>query len=43
MVTHDAGAAAVADRVLYLADGLIVGTQERPSADDILDQLKALR
>jgi putative ABC transport system ATP-binding protein len=43
MVTHDAGAAAVADRVLYLADGLIVGSQERPSADDILDQLKALR
>ena len=43
MVTHDAGAAAVADRVLYLADGRIVGTQDRPSVDEILDQLKALR
>jgi putative ABC transport system ATP-binding protein len=43
MVTHDAGAAAVADRVLYLADGRIVGAQDRPSVDQILDQLKALR
>ena len=43
MVTHDAGAAAVADRVLYLADGSIVGRQDRPSVEDILDQLKALR
>ena len=43
MVTHDAGAAAVADRVLYLADGRIVGDDERSTVDQILDRLKALR
>ena len=43
MVTHDAGAAAVADRVLYLADGRIVGEHDRPTVEQILDQLKALR
>ncbi len=43
MVTHDAGAAAVADRVLYLADGRIVGDDGRSTVDEILDRLKALR
>jgi putative ABC transport system ATP-binding protein len=42
MVTHDASAAAIADEVLFLADGLIVDTEQRPSVDDILDHLKAL-
>ena len=32
MVTHDAGAAATADRVLFLADGQIVDHHERPDA-----------
>jgi len=42
MVTHDPSAAAVADRVLFLADGLIAGTKERPSIDEILDHLREL-
>ena len=42
MVTHDANAAAVADRVLFLADGRIVDTAERPSVGEILDRLKSL-
>jgi putative ABC transport system ATP-binding protein len=42
MVTHDANAAAVADRVLFLADGRLVDEHEHPSAAEILDHLKAL-
>jgi putative ABC transport system ATP-binding protein len=42
MVTHDAGAAAIADAVLFLADGRIVDRQERPSQEQILDHLKEL-
>jgi putative ABC transport system ATP-binding protein len=42
MVTHDAGAAAIADAVLFLADGRIVDRQEAPSQDQILDHLKEL-
>jgi putative ABC transport system ATP-binding protein len=42
MVTHDANAAAIADRVLFLADGRIVDELERPSVGQILDELKAL-
>ena len=36
MVTHDANAAAMADRILFLADGLIVRDQGRSSAQDVL-------
>jgi len=43
MVTHDAGAAAIADRVLFLADGRIVDQHEHPSVEQILDHLKELR
>ncbi len=43
MVTHDAGAAAIADRVLFLSDGKIVDSHEHPSIEVILDHLKALR
>jgi putative ABC transport system ATP-binding protein len=43
MVTHDASAAAVADRLLFLADGRIVDDRASMSVDDILDHLKALR
>ena len=43
MVTHDASAAAVADRVLFLADGQIVDEEAQPSVEQILDHLKALR
>ena len=42
MVTHDPLAAAVADRVLFLADGEIVDSRMRPSVEEILDHLKAL-
>ncbi|HXK15816.1 MAG TPA: ABC transporter ATP-binding protein [Gaiellaceae bacterium] len=36
MVTHDANAATIADRVLFLADGVIVEELRRSSATDIL-------
>jgi putative ABC transport system ATP-binding protein len=36
MVTHDANAAAIADRVLFLADGLIVRELGRSPASQIL-------
>ena len=42
MVTHEARAAAIADRVLFLADGLIVRDMPRASQHDILDALEAL-
>ncbi len=42
MVTHDPAAAAVADRVLFLADGRIDGTREHPTIDEILDHLREL-
>jgi putative ABC transport system ATP-binding protein len=42
MVTHDPRAAAIADRVLFLTDGLIARDAGRLSADDVLDQMKTL-
>jgi putative ABC transport system ATP-binding protein len=42
IVTHDARAAAVADRVIFLSDGVIVADRGRMSADEILDQIKSL-
>jgi len=42
MVTHDAAAAATADRIMFLADGSVVDEQDGLSVDDILDRLKAL-
>ena len=42
MVTHDATAAAVADRVLFLADGRVVDEEPGLEVDEILDRLKAL-
>ncbi len=40
MVTHDAGAAAVADRVLVLRDGEVVHDGAAESAEDLLDLMK---
>jgi putative ABC transport system ATP-binding protein len=40
MVTHDSRAAAIADRVLFLADGRIVADLEGPTEEDILAALK---
>jgi putative ABC transport system ATP-binding protein len=42
MVTHDPGAAAYADRVLFLADGQIVDEMASPTADAVLDYMKHL-
>jgi putative ABC transport system ATP-binding protein len=42
IVTHDARAAAYADRVLFLADGRIVDELRSPTADAVLDRMKAL-
>ena len=42
MVTHDATAAAIADRVLFLADGRVVDEHAGLSVEEILDHLKAL-
>jgi len=42
MVTHDPAAAAYADRVLFLADGTIVDTMERPEAARIADRMTSL-
>jgi putative ABC transport system ATP-binding protein len=40
MVTHDPGAAAYADRVLFLADGRIVDEMMDPTAELVLDRMK---
>jgi putative ABC transport system ATP-binding protein len=42
MVTHDAVAASHADRVVFLADGVIVDELLEPTVDGILDRLKRL-
>jgi putative ABC transport system ATP-binding protein len=41
MVTHDPVAAAHADEVVFLADGRLVDRMESPSADRVLDRMKA--
>jgi len=41
MVTHDAGAASYADRVLFLADGRIVDSMQSPTADRVLERMKS--
>jgi putative ABC transport system ATP-binding protein len=43
MVTHDAAAAATADRILFLADGSIVSEEHGMTVSEILDTLKALQ
>ncbi|MCI0385411.1 ABC transporter ATP-binding protein [Streptomyces sp. CNQ085] len=40
MVTHDPGAAAHADRVLFLADGRIVDEMPQPTAEAVLERMK---
>ncbi|MFJ1795773.1 ABC transporter ATP-binding protein [Kitasatospora griseola] len=41
MVTHDPAAAAYADTVLFLADGRLVDTMREPTAERVLDRMKA--
>ncbi|AYC42918.1 ABC transporter ATP-binding protein [Streptomyces griseorubiginosus] len=40
MVTHDPGAAAHSDLVLFLGDGRIVDSMERPTAEAVLERMK---
>ncbi|MEM7340220.1 MAG: ABC transporter ATP-binding protein [Actinomycetota bacterium] len=42
MVTHDPVAASYADRVVFLADGQLVGELTDPTPDAILDRMKAI-
>mgnify|MGYP001231112739 CR=1 FL=1 len=42
MVTHDPGAASRTDRVVFLADGRVVGELREPSADRILAMMRDL-
>jgi putative ABC transport system ATP-binding protein len=42
MVTHDARGASFADRVVFLADGKVVGELRAPTPDSILEQMKRL-
>jgi len=42
MVTHDPRGAARADRVVFLADGRVVADLAAPTADAVLEQMKAL-
>jgi len=42
MVTHDPHAAAYADRVVFLADGRVVGELLSPTADSVLERMMTL-
>jgi putative ABC transport system ATP-binding protein len=42
MVTHDPHGAAYADRVVFLADGKVVGQLEDPTATSVLQRMQAL-
>jgi putative ABC transport system ATP-binding protein len=42
MVTHDPGAASHTDRVIFLADGRVVGELRAPTPDLILEQMRSL-
>ena len=42
MVTHDPVSAAYASRVIFLVDGRIVAEMQEPTAERVLDQMKAL-
>src|SRR5579864_4793833 len=42
MVTHDPRGAAYADRVVFLADGAVVGELHQPTADSVLERVRTL-
>jgi putative ABC transport system ATP-binding protein len=42
MVTHDPGAAAHADAVVFLADGRVVAHMAGPTADRVLAEIRRL-
>jgi putative ABC transport system ATP-binding protein len=43
MVTHEARAASIADRILFLADGLIVKSLTEATAGDVLEVMSTLQ
>jgi len=42
MVTHDPRGASYADRVIFLADGTVVGELDQPTADSVLERMRTL-
>jgi putative ABC transport system ATP-binding protein len=42
MVTHDPHSAAYADRVVFLADGAVVGDLRQPTAESVLERMRTL-
>lgn len=42
MVTHDPVAAGYADRVVFLADGKVVGQMDEPTPEKVIDRMKVL-
>jgi len=42
MVTHDPGAAAHADRVVFIGDGRVVDDLRSPTAESVLDRMRAV-
>jgi putative ABC transport system ATP-binding protein len=42
MVTHDPQAAIYADRIVFLADGRVVGEETSPTVDAVLDRMKSI-
>jgi len=42
MVTHDARAASIADRILFLADGLVVREMREATAHDVVQAMEQL-
>jgi putative ABC transport system ATP-binding protein len=42
MVTHDARAAAIADRILFLADGVVVRDHGRSDAGEVIEVMEEL-
>jgi putative ABC transport system ATP-binding protein len=42
MVTHDPAAASYSQRVVFLADGQVVGTLDHPTPQAVLDRMRAL-
>jgi putative ABC transport system ATP-binding protein len=42
MVTHDPRGASYADRVVFLADGTVVGDLAAPSPDTVLERMRQL-
>jgi putative ABC transport system ATP-binding protein len=42
MVTHDPRGASIADRILFLADGLIVKEMTDATAGQVLEEMSAL-